>query len=170
MYDLAAVVPKLLPQAIEWVESRSAGMLSSGQPLTAAGIDVYVSDEKVGYNRIEKTLDGCAVLEHWFGSSGDEGKSLFFVNDRGQWKQVWVTEWANRPGGVKEKTIVDIAPEDGVRFQGSLHHLDVGEWLDRTTLKALENGEVRQLIEVSMDNGKTWETSFDAVYRKASTE
>ncbi len=40
MYDLAAVLPKLLPQAIEWVESRSGGILSSGQPLTAAGITV----------------------------------------------------------------------------------------------------------------------------------
>jgi len=40
MYDLAAVLPKLLPQAIEWVESHSGGILTSGQPLTAAGITV----------------------------------------------------------------------------------------------------------------------------------
>ena len=40
MYDLAAVLPKLLPQAIEWVESCSADILSKGQPLTAAGIKV----------------------------------------------------------------------------------------------------------------------------------
>ena len=40
MYDLAAVLPKLLPQAIEWVESCSAEILSRGKPLTAAGIKV----------------------------------------------------------------------------------------------------------------------------------
>ena len=40
MYDLAAVLPKLLPHAIEWVEFRSAEILSKGQPLTAAGIKV----------------------------------------------------------------------------------------------------------------------------------
>ncbi len=128
--------------------------------------NVYVGDDQVGYNRIEKTLDGCAVLEHWVDSDGNAGKSLFFVSDGGEWKQVWVTEWANRPGGVKEKTIVDSAPENGVRFQGSLHHPDVGDWLDRTTLKTVENGEVRQIIETSSDNGKTWEIRFDAIYRR----
>ena len=40
MYELAAVIPKLLPQAIEWVESRSAHILSIGQPLTEKGIEV----------------------------------------------------------------------------------------------------------------------------------
>jgi len=40
MYALAAVLPALLPQAIEWVESRSVEVLSKGQPLTAKGIEV----------------------------------------------------------------------------------------------------------------------------------
>lgn len=132
--------------------------------------DVYVGDEKVGHNRIEKTLNGCAVTEHWVDSTGNEGTSLFFVNDGGQWKQVWVTERANGPGGVKEKTNVEIAPEDGVRFQGVLYHPDAGRWFDRTTLKSVGNGAVRQLIEISSDAGNTWETTFDAIYRRASSD
>jgi hypothetical protein len=40
IYDLAAVLPKLLPQAVKWVELRSSQILSSGQPLTSAGITV----------------------------------------------------------------------------------------------------------------------------------
>ncbi len=39
-YDLAAVLPKLLPQAIEWVESRSAEILARGKPLTAGGLKI----------------------------------------------------------------------------------------------------------------------------------
>jgi len=39
-YDLAAVLPKLLPQAIEWVELRYAEILSRGKPLTTSGIRV----------------------------------------------------------------------------------------------------------------------------------
>ncbi len=132
--------------------------------------NVYVGDERVGYNRIEKTLNGCAIHEHWTDLDGNEGKSLFFVDDRGLWQQIWVTEWANRPGGVKQKTIVDIRPQDGVRFQGVLYHPDVGEWSDRTTLKAVDNGEVRQIIETSSDSGKTWKTGFDAIYRRVSSE
>jgi hypothetical protein len=40
MYDLATELPKLLPQAIEWVESRREEILSNGKPLTAAGVRV----------------------------------------------------------------------------------------------------------------------------------
>lgn len=132
--------------------------------------DVYVGDQKVGFNRIEKTLDGCAIFEHWVGASGGEGKSLFFVSDSGTWKQVWVTQWAIRPGGVKEKNRIDIPSGDGVRFQGQLQHAEIGEWLDRTTLIPLANGEVRQLIEESIDKGETWETGFDAIYRRVASE
>jgi len=37
MFDLAAVRPKILPQAIDWVESCSKEILTDGQPLTVAG-------------------------------------------------------------------------------------------------------------------------------------
>ena len=39
-YDLAAVLPKLLPQAIEWVELCSAEILSKGKPLNPKRIRV----------------------------------------------------------------------------------------------------------------------------------
>jgi len=128
--------------------------------------DVFVEDKLVGHNRIAKVLDDCAVIEDWKAAGGGTGKSLFFVDNTGRWKQVWVTQWAMAPGGVKEKLMIGGAPADGVRFQGQLQHPDAGEWLDRTTLTRLEGGDVRQLIEVSQDNGATWQTAFDAVYRR----
>jgi hypothetical protein len=128
--------------------------------------DVYVGEEKVGDNRIEKILQGCAVMEHWKGSGGGEGKSLFFVDEAGKWKQIWVTQWATNPGGVKEKSMVDAEAKNAVRFLGELRHPDVGAWFDRTTLTTLDNGDVRQVIEVSKDNGVSWEITFDAVYRR----
>ncbi len=132
--------------------------------------DVYVGDKKVGHIRIEKILNGCTVLEHWVDSAGNEGQSLFFVNDGGTWQQVWVTENANQPGGIKEKTNVEIAAEEGVQFQGVSYHPDAGQWFDHTTLKLVENGAVRQHIEISADAGYTWETTFDAIYRRASAD
>ena len=56
MYDLAAVLPKLLPQAIEWVEIRSAEILSKGKPLTAAGIKVARSVGVLDPKRIRVEL------------------------------------------------------------------------------------------------------------------
>ena len=127
--------------------------------------NVHVGNDLVGQNRIEKALDGCAVFEHWTASDGSEGKSLFFVDYDRHWVQVWVTAQAMTPGGVKEKVMVDDPPDGSVRFQGVIRHESVDPWLDRTTLTPLDNGEVRQLIEISLDGGETWNPTFDAVYR-----
>ena len=51
-----------------------------------------------------------------------------------------------------------------------LYHPDAGQWFDRTTLKPVGNGAVRQFIEISSDAGNTRETTFDAIYRTASSD
>lgn len=126
--------------------------------------DVYVGEQKVGDNRIEKTLAGCAVLEHWTDVEGNEGKSLFFYTQATDtWKQVWVTERATAPGGVKEKVLIESFDDGGVRFQGEIPLPGGRRYYDRTTLTPLPEGRVRQHIEISKD-GKSWDSSFDAVY------
>ncbi len=62
MYDLATELPKLLPQAIEWVESRSAEILSNGKPLTAVGIKVARSVGVLEPERIRVKLVECLPL------------------------------------------------------------------------------------------------------------
>lgn len=127
--------------------------------------DVYVGDEKVGTNRIERILGGCAVMEHWIGGGGAQGKSLFYVGSDGAWRQVWVTEQATSPGGTKEKREVASDDVGRMRFQGEIALPDGRSYLDRTTLTPLESGDVRQVIEVSTDGGDSWRTVFDARYR-----
>ncbi|MGH9896229.1 MAG: hypothetical protein ACREA0_30395, partial [bacterium] len=83
------------------------------------------------------------------------------------WKQVWVTEGAQRVGGVKEKHLIAYLPDGGVRFQGELRQPDGRIVLDRTTLVPRSGGDVRQLIEVSSDGGSSWRPTFDARYRRA---
>ena len=51
---------------------------------------------------------------------------------------------------------------------GAISQPDFGDWLDRTTLKPVDTGAVRQIIEISSDNGKPWKTTFDAIYRRDS--
>jgi hypothetical protein len=131
--------------------------------------DVFVGETRVGANRIEAILRGCAVVETWRDVDGGEGRSLFyFVPATATWTQVWVTDQATRPGGVKEKRLVkDHA--GGVRFQGAIPLPGGGTYLDRTTLTANADGSVRQLIEISKDDGRTWTTAFDARYVKKGT-
>jgi hypothetical protein len=132
--------------------------------------DVFAKDEKGveqkdGSNKIEKILDGCAIVENWRDVEGHEGKSLFYFRPvQKDWKQVWVTD----VGPMKEKTLILDTPDGGVRFQGELAKRSGGTYLDRTTLTPLMGGKVRQVIEISMDGGKTWQRTFDAEYRRSS--
>jgi len=122
------------------------------------------SGQKDGLNRIEKILKGCAIVENWTEAvDRSEGKSVFYVQRAtGQWKQVWVED----SGGMKEQSLQDSYTGEGVRFQGEILHKSVGSHLDRTTLIPMNGGRVRQTIEISRDAGKTWETIYDAEYRR----
>ncbi|NIT57348.1 MAG: hypothetical protein GWN00_14280 [Aliifodinibius sp.] len=127
------------------------------------------SGTNIGENHIEKILNGCAILEHWKSAKGSQGKSLFYVDNQLQtWKQVWVTENATAPWGTKEKQLIEELEDGGVRFQGEIHLSDGKSVLDRTTLTPVKDGRVRQVIEHSTDEGKTWKLSFDAFYVRKS--
>lgn len=128
---------------------------------------VVAGGRQVGTNRIVRILGGCALEEHWTSAGGGRGQSLFYyVPALDQWRQVWVTANATRVGGVKEKREVERPPEGGVRFQGEIPLAGGGSYLDRTTLTPLEGGRVRQVIEISRDDGATWQTTFDAIYAR----
>ena len=129
--------------------------------------DVYDNHDgsKGGVDVVEKILDGCALVENWHELSPDgaDGKSLFYYQKATQqWKQVWVTAL----GPMKEKKLVEEFKDAGVRFQGEIPHLKGGSHLDRTTLTPLSPDRVHQVIEISRDDGKTWEVVFDAEYRR----
>jgi hypothetical protein len=128
---------------------------------------VWMGDQQVGTNTIVKVLADCAVEEHWADARGSRGQSLFYyLPSEDEWRQVWVTENAAVPGGVKEKRQVQ-APEGSVRFQGTITRPDGATYLDRTTLTPDASGNVRQHIEISTDGGESWRTTFDAEYRPA---
>lgn len=123
--------------------------------------DVESQGRHVGTNRIEKILDGCALQENWAGDSGGTGKSFnFYHAGTGKWKQTWVDD-----GG----RVLEVEGEfrDGaMRFEGEVYLKDGTKVLDRMTFFPLEDDRVRQLIEHSTDNGKTWYVWFDGTYSR----
>ncbi len=127
--------------------------------------DVYAGDKKVGQNRISKALGGCAVREQW--TSGPYlGESLFFYQPlKKQWKQIWLTNTPDSPGGIKEKYLQKAEPGRMTHFEGEWSLADGTRVLDRTFLARNDDGSVRQVIETSRDGGKTWKTGFDAIYK-----
>jgi hypothetical protein len=130
--------------------------------------DVYADGKLDGRNFVESALGGCAVIEYWDDASGSRGMSLFYFEPhQRQWKQVWVTNHALAPGGLKEKTMI-YATADRVRFQGIVWAAPDRMILDRTTLSKVDGGRVAQVIELSRDGGSTWTKAFDAIYRPAT--
>ena len=149
----------------------------AAEPALAA-LDFWVGEWDVceagrldGHDRVAKVLGGCAVTEEWTAADGSRGSSLFYyvVNEK-QWKQVWVTDLALHPGGLKEKRLVARFADGGVRFQGEIALPDGRRILDRTTLRPASGARVSQRIEISRDGGDTWTTTFDAEYRPKATE
>ncbi len=145
-----------------------------------AALDFWLGDwnvvdqngEEQGTNRIEKILGGCALIENWENIHGNEGKSLFYFDadfDGPGWRQVWVTEQAGARGGSYAKDMVDY-DGPGVRFQGLTPGRGTTLIINRTTLSPLDDGTVRQHIEVSVDDGTTWRTTFDAIYMRRDAD
>ena len=118
-----------------------------------------------GTNRITRILGGCAIEEDWESSQSLQGRSLFAYDARAdEWTQTWVTGDTSVPWGLKRKTLIDFG--DGrATFQGTSEGPQ-GSYLDRTTLTLQADGSVRQVIEISTDQGGTWRSTFDAMYRR----
>jgi hypothetical protein len=65
-----------------------------------------------------------------------------------------------------------VNPDGSVLFQGRIMALSGKILLDRTSLYPIKNGNdkerIRQVIEQSEDNGKTWKIVFDGRYVRHS--
>jgi len=117
---------------------------------------VTISGQVVGTNRIEKTLDGCALIENWVSAGGIAGKSLnVYDSATGKWRQRYVDESGRMTDYVGEFR------DGAMRFEATMNGQPA-----RMTFTPLEGGKVRQLIEQSADNGKSWTSTFDGTYAK----
>ncbi|MDA0689056.1 MAG: hypothetical protein O2948_10495 [Proteobacteria bacterium] len=155
------------------LSSPSSGQLGCSTNPELALLDFWFGEwrveddagELLGSNTIYRMLNGCIVQEQWQGSGGGVGISVFYVDPAsGKLKQLWITGQALSPGGTKEKELVAAEHGEFVQFLGTYPN---GEEtiLDRTTLSSLPDGEILQLIEISRDNGESWETGFRGIYK-----
>ncbi len=134
-------------------------------------LDFWVADWEVytrlgqlaGYNSITKDINSCAVFENWRSArpGGMTGKSMNFYNPA---TKKWVQQWVGDDGGVINME----ADFDGTSMLFSGDHIDLtGETKKmRMTLTPLENGDVKQFIEESDDNGQTWYEWFAGIYKQ----
>ena len=165
-YVGACVVFLLLPAAAPAQQTPPVGCKEAAH----RQFDFWIGDwtvtnpagQNVGKNAIRSILDGCALEESWTGAGGGTGKSFNFY-ENGQWHQVWVS---NRVGGVLRLTG---GLQDGAMVLTGESNGPRGRVLNRIRWERLEGGKVRQSWDISTDNGKTWQTSFDGTYARTSS-
>lgn len=117
--------------------------------------DVFVNGQKIATSSIQLALDECTIFENYSALRGYAGKS-FTVLDRITKK--WQQRYFDTTGVVHEW-------EGEVIAGGALRFLWTHEGqTDRMTYTKEGPDEVRQLIETSTDEGKTWAVTFDGKY------
>ena len=126
--------------------------------------DVYNNAPAGGFagnNDITLDVMNCVVMEKWSNAAGLGGTSFnYFLPDTDTWKQVFVFE----SGGVHE--YVGRAEPDGMSFEGAGAVGPGVNALLKMRFTRLPNGDVRQFIEQSTDEGASWQVYFDGIYKK----
>ncbi len=117
--------------------------------------------QKAGTSHIERSLDGCLLIENWEDRLGGTGKSFNTYNaGTKKWQQFWVES----DGAV---TSYEGEFRDGsMRFLGTNYTRKSAPAMVRMTFTPLDGGKVRQMGESTSDGGKTWTTSYDLTYVK----
>ena len=122
--------------------------------------DVEAKGKVVGYNNISKLHGGCTLLEEYNATGGAfEGTSFnYFDPSDESWHQVWVDN-----GGTRLHLTGGFA--DGKMMMSGNRVTPKGEVTDRISWTDNPDGTVRQLWELSTDEGATWQVLFDGLYR-----
>jgi hypothetical protein len=129
--------------------------------------DVYPTGKEklVAHSLIESLYGGCAIRENWMPLVQPGGGSLSsYVPHERIWRQTWVDSSSARvdfTGGMKDGAMVLTGLWRDVNGPGK-------DGIVRMTYSKSEGGSVRQLGEVSTDDGKTWGPSFDFTYKPSA--
>jgi len=117
-------------------------------------------DKKVADSLIEKLYLGCAIRENWMPLQGGAGGSLNAYNpEEKTWRQTWLDAsgtFADFKGSWNGKAMV---------IQGVWPQPNKPTQITRMTYTPHPDGSVQQMGETSDDEGKTWQPSFDLIYR-----
>ncbi|WP_088308828.1 hypothetical protein [Novosphingobium sp. B 225] len=118
----------------------------------------------LAHSKIERLYAGCAVRENWMPLKGPGGGSLNALDPvSGRWHQTWIGAQPGQvefEGGMAGRVMVLTGFWAGVNGPGK-------DALIRMSYSPIDQDTVRQHGEQSVDQGLTWTTSFDFIYRRS---
>lgn len=111
--------------------------------------DVYVKGEKVAESHIERTLDGCMIMENYKNLKNDyAGKSMNFYDAK---KEQWIQIWTDTQGNVSR---YNGELKDGKMYFWGINNRRDGSQTDvRMEFIPNPGGSVQQIYEQSTDGG-----------------
>lgn len=118
--------------------------------------------KQAGDNTIEVINDGCALMESYETAGGYRGRS---VNMYDAGRQVWHQTWVDNSGlllGIEGGMIDGSMVMTGTGQRATPQ----GDVLDRISWTPQADGSVRQVWEISADQGASWKTIFDGRYQR----
>lgn len=127
--------------------------------------DVYARtapDKLVAHSEVKGMFGGCVVRETWAPLVGGGGGSFSAYQANQGWKQTWVDAfgaWVEFRGA---------AIASGMVLQGVWPQPGKPDQLTRMTYRRLDPSQVEQIGETSDDGGRSWQPSFDFIYRPSA--
>jgi len=117
----------------------------------------------VGHNNISKIQNGCGLKENWLSAGGIyTGNSYnFYDANTGKWHQSWI----DNQGGVLQ---LKGGLEDGVMVMKTEPSTNANNQtvINKVSWTPINENEVKQVWQVSSDNGENWQTVFHGIYKK----
>jgi tetratricopeptide (TPR) repeat protein len=124
--------------------------------------DVYQTNTKnlVGHSIIQSISGGCAILENWTSLAGaHNGKSINYYDTVSKtWEQDWVgssgdiQRYTNGKYENEKMTFTYTSTQNGQKVLGNFIFYNLGA------------DKVRQFQDISVDDGKTFQVSYDFTY------
>lgn len=124
--------------------------------------EVRLADDRLaGRNSIERTQQGCLLVENWTSTQGGTGTSLNFYSPVAErWRQVWVSPGTiiDISGGLRG---VDMVLEGSIAYAGP----ELATYPFRGTWSPLPDGRVRQFFEEAREPD-VWKPWFEGFYTR----
>ena len=157
------------PRWAKAVDAVDAGRWPCKHDPKSRDFDFWIGDwdvvdakgNKLGQSHVDLELGSCVIHENWKGALGGNGQS-FNVWDAG--RKQWFQTWVDDSGGMHQYG--GDLKDGAMRFSGELTTRQGQKSRLRMTFTPLPDGRVRQYLESSTDDGKTWVAGFDGYYVK----
>ncbi len=113
-----------------------------------------------GHSEVSAILGGCVIFERWQDQQLEGQSFNTYDPETGTWRQHWVDSAGRSSdlrGGIVDGRMV---------LQSGVQQGPAGPRLTRITWEVQGTDQVRQHVEQSRDDGRTWATVFDGRYSR----